>query len=106
LHMHVHLQSANVRPGEGATTGESNMAGEVRNGCSAEAIDGAVWRKSTVSGNLGNCVEVAMLGGGEVAVRNSRHPAGPALVFTPAEWAAFVGGVQRDEFAPPAGPTC
>src|SRR3954452_16654435 len=100
--MHVHLQSANVRPGEGATTGESNMAGEVRNGWSAEAIDGAVWRKSTVSGNLGNCVEVAMLGGGEVAVRNSRHPAGPALVFTPAEWAAFVGGVRRDEFAPTA----
>jgi hypothetical protein len=87
-------------PGEGTTTGEINMAGEVRNGCSADAIGGAVWRKSTLSGNLGNCVEVAVLGGGDVAVRNSRHPAGPALVFTPAEWAAFVGGVQRDEFAP------
>jgi hypothetical protein len=89
-------------PGEeGTTTGEITMAGEPYNGCSAESIDGAVWRKSTLSGNLGNCVEVAVLGGGEVAVRNSRHPAGPALVFTPAEWAAFVGGVHRDEFPAP-----
>jgi hypothetical protein len=78
------------------------MAGEVLNGCSAESIDGAVWRKSSLSGNLGNCVEVAVLAGDEVAVRNSRHPSGPALVFTPAEWTAFVGGVQRGEFAPPA----
>jgi hypothetical protein len=46
-------------------------------------------------------VEVAMLGDGEVAVRNSRHPTGPALVFTPAEWSAFVVGMQRDEFALP-----
>jgi hypothetical protein len=88
-------------PEVGATTGEINMAGEVRNGCSAESITGAVWRKSSLSGNLGNCVEVAELGDGGVAVRNSRHPTGPALVFTPAEWAAFVGGVHRDEFAPP-----
>src|SRR5690349_10438810 len=90
-------------PEEGTTTGEITMASEVWNGCSAESIDGAVWRKSTLSGNLGNCVEVAMLGGGEVAVRNSRHPAGPALVFTPAEWSAFVVGMQRDEFALPTG---
>jgi hypothetical protein len=99
--MHVHLPSANVRADRGATIEEGTMAGEIRNGCSADAIDGAVWRKSTLSGNLGNCVEVAMLGGGGIAVRNSRHPAGPALVFTPAEWVAFVGGVQRDEFALP-----
>ena len=75
------------------------MAGEIRNGCSADTIAGAEWRKSTLSGNLGNCVEVAVLDGGGVAVRNSRHPSGPALVFTPAEWVAFVGGVQLDEFA-------
>jgi hypothetical protein len=75
--MHVHLPSANVRADRGATIEEGTMAGEIRNGCSADAIDGAVWRKSTLSGNLGNCVEVAMLGGGGIAVRNSRHPAGP-----------------------------
>jgi hypothetical protein len=79
------------------------MAQVERNGWSAEQLRGADWRKSSLSGNLGNCVEVAMLGSGEVAVRNSRYPAGPALVFTPAEWSAFLGGVQRQEFALPTG---
>ena len=78
------------------------MAYTERNGCSAEQITGADWRKSTLSGNLGNCVEVAMLDSGQVAMRNSRHPAGPALIFTPAEWAAFLGGVHRQEFALPS----
>jgi hypothetical protein len=82
------------------------MASHAQNGCSAALITGAVWRKSSLSGQMGNCVEVAVLDGGEVAVRNSRHPVGPALVFTPAEWSAFVGGVQRREFGaatePPA----
>jgi hypothetical protein len=77
------------------------MAHVERNGWSAERLTGADWRKSSLSGNLGNCVEVAMLGSGEVAVRNSRHPAGPALVFTPAEWSAFLGGVHRQEFTLP-----
>ncbi len=69
-----------------------------RNGRSAALLTGAVWRKSSYSGAMGNCVEVATLETGEVALRNSRHPAGPALVFTPAEWVAFVGGVEKGEF--------
>ena len=77
------------------------MTSDDRNGTSASAFPDADWRRSTASGQLGNCVEVAMLGSGEVAVRNSRHPTGPALVFTPAEWAAFVVGMQREEFALP-----
>jgi hypothetical protein len=49
------------------------------------------WVKSTHSGPTGgNCVEVALLAGGRVAVRNSRDPAGPVLVFPAAEWATFV----------------
>ncbi|MCO1656160.1 DUF397 domain-containing protein [Pseudonocardia humida] len=79
------------------------MTSDDRNGSSASSFPDADWRRSSASGQLGNCVEVAMLGSGEVAVRNSRHPAGPALVFTPAEWAAFVVGMQRDEFALPTG---
>jgi hypothetical protein len=43
-------------------------------------------------------VEVAFLGDGQVAVRNSRHASGPALVFTAAEWDAFVGGARDGEF--------
>ena len=56
------------------------------------------WRKSTASGPSGNCVEVADLADGEVAVRNSRHPSGPVLVYTRAEIAAFIEGVRGGEF--------
>lgn len=54
-------------------------------------VTGAVWRKSTRSGdNGGNCVEVATNLPGVVAVRDSKDPHGPALTFTPAAWAGFV----------------
>lgn len=56
------------------------------------------WRKSTASNPSGDCVEVAGLAGGDVAVRNSRDPNGPALVYTRAEIAAFVQGVRLGEF--------
>jgi hypothetical protein len=46
----------------------------------------------------GNCVEVAFLRDGQVAIRHSRHPAGPVLVFTAGEWDAFVGGAKDGEF--------
>lgn len=53
-------------------------------------VAGARWVKSTYSGPTGgNCVEVAVLACGRVAVRDSRHPSGPALVFPAAGWAAF-----------------
>jgi hypothetical protein len=56
------------------------------------------WIKSSLSFALGNCVEIADLGAGNVAVRNSRHPGGGVLEFTPAEWQAFIGGVRKGEF--------
>jgi hypothetical protein len=43
-------------------------------------------------------VEVARLSDGGVAVRNSRHPAGPALIYTRAEVEAFLAGVKNGEF--------
>ena len=52
------------------------------------------WRKSSYSGgNGGNCIEVADLPG-TVAVRDSKDPDGPALLFTAAEWAAFTARVK------------
>jgi hypothetical protein len=60
----------------------------------------AVWRKSTYSSGSGQCVEVAFLSNA-VAVRDSKNRSGPVLVFTPREWAAFVGGVLDAEFERP-----
>ncbi len=56
----------------------------------------APWRKSSRSG-VNGCVEVAFVDG-KVAVRDSKDRHGPVLVFTPAEWEAFVGGVRDGEF--------
>ncbi len=70
-------------------------------GISAREIT-APWIKSSYSGPTGgNCVEVAFLAGGDVAMRNSRHPDGPALIFSRAEWDAFLGGARDGEFSLP-----
>jgi Domain of unknown function (DUF397) len=53
------------------------------------------WRKASYSGdNGGNCVEVARNLPGVVAVRDSKNPAGPALVFTRDDWAAFTAAIK------------
>lgn len=70
----------------------------VTNGIQATAIDGAAWRKSRRSNPSGNCVELAVLSDGEVAVRNSRFPSGPALVYTRDEMTAFVQGAKDGDF--------
>ena len=58
----------------------------------------AQWFKSTRSGpNSDNCVEVAFVDGA-IAVRDSKDPDGPALIFTGDEWDAFVGGAKDGEF--------
>jgi hypothetical protein len=58
----------------------------------------AEWFKTTRSGpNSDNCVEVAFFDEA-IAVRDSKNPTGPALIFTPAEWDAFVGGAKDGEF--------
>lgn len=61
-------------------------------------LSNAKWFTSTRSGAAGHCVEVAFLEHNNVAVRHSKDRTGPALVFTPAEWNAFVGGAQDGEF--------
>jgi len=58
----------------------------------------AVWRKSARSNNGGACVEVATNLPGVVAIRDSKDPDGPKLIFTPAEWRAFVGAVREGQF--------
>jgi hypothetical protein len=62
------------------------------------ALADATYRKSSRSTATGNCVEVADLPDGHHAVRDSKNPAGPALMFTSAGWAAFTAGVRAGEF--------
>jgi Domain of unknown function (DUF397) len=58
-----------------------------------------IWHKSSRSGAQGgNCVEVAKLPDGGMAVRDSKNPNAQMLTFTAAEWRAFVGGVKDGEF--------
>jgi hypothetical protein len=55
-------------------------------------LSNATWRKSSYSG--GNCIEIASLPNGDRAVRDSKDPSGPVLMFSPAEWQAFTAAVS------------
>lgn len=64
-------------------------------------LTSATWRKSSYSSaNGGQCVEVAASLPGTVAVRDSADPAGPALAFTPQQWAAFTARIKHGGFGP------
>ncbi|MEV6255833.1 DUF397 domain-containing protein [Nocardia sp. NPDC051929] len=64
-------------------------------------LSGARWFKSTRSSAGSDCVEIAHLDGGRVAVRDSKNPHGGALVFTPSEWDAFLSVARGGEFDRP-----
>jgi hypothetical protein len=57
----------------------------------------AEWRKASYSANAGNCVEVAGNLPGVVAVRDSKDPAGPALVLSSAQWRTFAASVKAGD---------
>jgi hypothetical protein len=62
----------------------------------------AAWRKSSFSGTGGpgggNCVEVAALPDGRIAVRNSTTPHGPVALFTRDEVSAWIRACRAGEF--------
>ncbi|MEU5024727.1 DUF397 domain-containing protein [Streptomyces milbemycinicus] len=55
------------------------------------------WRKSSASGGDGDCMEFAAHEDA-VAIRHSKAPNGPALLFTKSELAAMLAGVKSGEF--------
>ena len=110
LHMHPAVQPltnrlksgrfALTQPPEACCLGRLNRKCDMQTHNGMSAGDLAVtWQKSRRSNPTGSCVEMAALPGGSgIAVRNSRDPQGPALIFTLAEIAAFVQGAGDGDF--------
>ncbi|MFE4519342.1 DUF397 domain-containing protein [Kitasatospora sp. NPDC056783] len=61
-------------------------------------LTGAQWFKSSYSNNGGSCVEVAIGSSGQVPVRDSKDPEGPALAFPVGAWSSFVAAIRSGEF--------
>ncbi|WP_433889096.1 DUF397 domain-containing protein [Streptomyces sp. CA-111067] len=65
----------------------------------ADTLSGADWFKSSYSDNQGGeCVEGARLADGSMAVRDSKDPQGPALIFPADAWTAFAAATREGEF--------
>ena len=69
----------------------------IYNGMPASDLVGARWCKSSLSSPQGNCVEFTGLPGGQIAMRNSRHPDGPALIFTQGQLRDLIDTLKSGE---------
>ncbi|WP_326550072.1 DUF397 domain-containing protein [Micromonospora sp. NBC_01813] len=68
-------------------------------GIPGSELPALAWQKSGRSNPSGNCVELARLpGGAGIALRNSRDPDGPALIYTSTEIEAFILGARDGDF--------
>ncbi|MEV5411152.1 DUF397 domain-containing protein [Thermopolyspora sp. NPDC052614] len=57
------------------------------------------WRKSSYSGDTGNCVEAARFPSGRIGIRDSKNPTGPTLLISYHTWRQFIVEVRADEMA-------
>lgn len=55
------------------------------------------WFKSSKSSPNGQCTMCARLPSGGMAVKDSKHPDGPVLLFPADQWRAFTEGVKLGE---------
>jgi Domain of unknown function (DUF397) len=68
-------------------------------GITPTEVSRASWRKSALSTMNGNCVEIGRLAPDRIGIRDTKdHGRGPALVFTSAEWDAFMASAKNGEF--------
>jgi hypothetical protein len=77
----------------------------IYNGMPAGDLTTARWQKSPASSPQGNCVELAGLSDGQIAMRNSRHPDGPALIFTKDEIKDLIDTLKSGTLDHLIGPT-
>ncbi|MGQ4517371.1 DUF397 domain-containing protein [Streptomyces sp. DW26H14] len=59
------------------------------------------WFKSSASNSQGDCLEVAFLPDGRVALRDTEDPENPPFIVRASVWQAFTTGAARGEFAIP-----
>jgi hypothetical protein len=67
---------------------------QIHNGIPAADLGADGWSKPWSSPNGGSCLEAKKLPGGQVALRQSADPHGPALIFEPCEIQAFIEGAK------------
>jgi hypothetical protein len=74
------------------------MSALPRHVASSNDLHDVRWLRSSYSTGANNCVETARPGtgcfAGLLAVRDSKDPAGPALLFSPESWAGFTAAFQ------------
>jgi hypothetical protein len=104
-HLREHLQAPAYAAAGGRVrqTSSEEAAMTERTATGTGRTSDLPWRKSTFSNPSGNCVEVAHMANGLVAVRNSRDPEGAVLVYTRPEIDAFLRGAKSGEFDDLAG---
>ena len=74
------------------------MPAPPRNVSSSLDLRGVLWLRSSHSTGMNNCIETGLPRSGPwaglLAVRDSKDPAGPALLFSPGSWAGFTAALR------------
>jgi hypothetical protein len=72
-------------------------------GVSTADVRRGAWRKSSFSNMNGSCVEISRLLSNRIGVRDTKdNGIGPVLIFTTAEWNAFIAGAKEGQFDNPS----
>ena len=58
------------------------------------AMPGTGWRKSSYSGQNGDCIEAGDYAGTMILIRDSKDPDGPVLAVPPPAWRLFTEALK------------